>query len=339
MIKPANLFAWNIRYPLVFLIVIVTFCSAKAFVYNKNKENTKNIYLADPTIFYTKGTYYLYGTGGMQFTDGFAVYTSTDLKTWSGPAGVKEGYALKRGDAYGDAKFWAPQVFKYRNKFYMAYAANEHIAIAVSNSPLGPFTQDIFKPLSEEVKQIDPFVFIDDDGRNYLYYVVVANGGNRIFVAEMNDDLISVKKETAKQCIEATMKWENRDNTTWSVTEGPSVIKHKGLYYLIYSANDFKSANYAVGYAVSNSPYGPWQKYEGNPILHKSITGQNGSGHGDILKGRNNELFYVFHTHNSADKISPRKTAGIKLKFIKNKNSGPDKLTTESGSFEYFRQK
>ena len=47
----------------------------------------------------------------------------------------------------------------------MAYVANENIAIAESKSPLGPFTQKIKQPLAAPVKQIDPFVFIDSDGK------------------------------------------------------------------------------------------------------------------------------------------------------------------------------
>lgn len=98
------------------------------------------ITLADPTIFYHMGIYYLYGTGGdKQTNQGFVVYTSPDLKNWTGPVGASEGYALKKGDAFGDKGFWAPQVFFYNNLFYMAYTANEHIAIAASSSPLGPF--------------------------------------------------------------------------------------------------------------------------------------------------------------------------------------------------------
>lgn len=325
----------------LFLVLVSTSCSTGTFT-TKNKQDTldqRNILLADPTIFYNNGTYYLYGTGGMQYIEGFAVYTSTNLKTWTGPVGIKDGYALKKGDAYGDAKFWAPQVFKYNNNFYMAYAANEHIGIAISDNPLGPFRQNKLKPITEETKQIDPFVFMDDDGKKYLYYVVVANGGNRIFVAELNDDLLSVKKETEKLCIEATSHWENTAGGKWIVTEGPTVIKHKNLYYLLYSANDFRNIDYAVGYATSKSPFGPWQKYEGNPIIHKSITGQNGSGHGDLVKGSNKDWMYVFHTHNSAEKVAPRKTAIIKMNFIKDKKTGIDKLSVEPGSFNYLYQK
>lgn len=321
------------------MVVVLTSCSAQAVATGLEKNDTsskKYILLADPTIFFDKGSYYLYGTGAGEFSNGFAVYKSSDLKTWKGPMGVNEGYAFKKGDAYGDAKFWAPQVFKHENKFYLAYAASEHIAIATSNEPAGPFKQTVSKPLSEESKQIDPYIFIDDNSKQYLYYVVVANGANRIFVAEMNDDRLSVKKGTAKQCIEATDLWENTAADKWSVTEGPTVIKHNGTYYLIYSANHFKYPDYAVGYATSKSPLGPWQKYEGNPIVHKSITGQNGSGHGDLFKSRNNNLMYVFHTHNSANKIAPRKTAIIEMEFVKDKKTNIDKLLAKPETFNYL---
>lgn len=323
---------------LAFIAVLFTLCSLKAFAQKEADKGKKNIFLADPTIFYDKGTYYLYGTGGNKYNEGFAVYTSTDLITWKGPAGVKDGYALKKGDAYGDAQFWAPQVFEYKNRYYIAYAANEHIGIAASDSPLGPFTSKNTKPVSEETKQIDPYLFIDSDGKKYMYYVVVANGGNRIYVAEMNDDMASVKKETAKLCVEATEKWENIDPqySSWSVIEGPTVVRHNNMYYLLYSANHFKSVDYAVGYAVSKSPYGPWKKYESNPIIHKSITGQNGSGHGDLVKGKDGNLYYVFHTHNSAETISPRKTGIIKLDFKKDSKTAIDKLVAKPSSFKYL---
>lgn len=336
MLQPVTSY---LRSAIIVLLVAFTSCTGQKIPVKPGNEQTaakKNLLFADPSIFYNKGIYYLYGTGGGQYNDGFAVYTSKNLKKWNGPAGVMEGYALKKGDAYGENKFWAPQVFAHNNKFYMAYAASEHLAIAESKSPLGAFTQKTPMSLSEKTKQIDPYVFIDEGGKKYLYYVVVANGGNRIFVAEFSDDMSSVDTSTAKLCIEADQHWENTESDKWSVTEGPTVIKHNNLYYLIYSANHFKHASYAVGYATSKSPYGPWKKYEGNPIIHKSITGQNGSGHGDLIRGKKNELLYVFHTHHSPDKIAPRKTAIIKLNFIKDQNNGNDKLVADPKSFSYL---
>lgn len=272
----------------------------------------KVIELADPTIFYHDGAYYLYGTGSPQ---GFPVYTSRDLKSWSKSA-ANGGYALRKGDAFGDRGFWAPQIFEYGEKFYMAYTANESIAIAESDSPLGPFKQKTIKKMEAPVKQIDPFIYIDDDGKKYMYHVRVADGGNRIYVAEMEDDFSSIKPETLKLCIEAAEPWENIENAKWSVTEGPTLVKHNGLYYLIYSCNDFRSKDYAVGYAVSESPFGPWQRYADNPVIRRDVIGQPGSGHGDLLNGKDG-LYYVFHTHASDTTVAPRKTAIAKARFAK----------------------
>jgi beta-xylosidase len=276
------------------------------------------IYLADPTIFEDNGTYYLYGTKGDPTIqgEGFLVYTSQDLENWEGPCGTKGGFALKKGDAFGDKGFWAPQVFKYRSKYYMAYTANEHIAIATSNSPLGPFTNDM-KALDAPVKQIDPFVFFDN-GKAYLYHVRLQEG-NRIFVAEMNADLESIKPGTLRECIHAEKTWENTENAEWPVAEGPTVFKKDGLYYLLYSANDFRNPDYAVGYATSENPLGPWKKAAGNPIISRDKVGYPGMGHGDLFYNGNGEMMYVLHAHFSEDKVSPRKTGTIKLRLINGK--------------------
>lgn len=276
----------------------------------------KPIYLADPTIFFDKGNYYLYGTSGDQ---GFFVYRSTDLKNWTGPAGSKNGYALKKGDAFGTKGFWAPQVFKRGQTYYMAYTADEQIAIAQSNSPLGPFKQEVFKEISGNGKQIDPFLFTDGDGKNYLYHVRL-DRGNRIFVAEMKADFSDIIPGTLKECISGSENWENTAKTDWPVTEGPTVLKKNNLYYLFYSANDFRNPDYAVGYATSKSPLGPWIKYSGNPIISKANIKKNGTGHGDFLIDAKGHFQYVFHVHYSDQKVSPRPTVMVAAKFVKGKD-------------------
>lgn len=291
------------------------------------------ILLADPTIFYHEGTYYLYGTSGNDKNLGFEVYVSKNLKSWK-RSEKNDGYALKKGESYGDIGFWAPQVFVYEGKFYMAYTANEHIAIATSDSPLGPFTQKEKKDLEAPVKQIDPYIFIDDDGKKYMYHVRLTEG-NRLFVAELKDDFSGIKAETLTYCFHAEEPWENTENVEWTVSEGPAIIKHEGLYYFIYSANDFRNPDYAVGYAVSESPMGPWTKSPTNPIFDKTDAGINGSGHGDYFVDAKGKLKYVLHTHNSDDKVSPRKTGVIELEFGKNGNEA-DLLEVKKGSFKFL---
>ena len=77
-------------------------------------QKRRNAFLADPTIFYDQGRYYLYGTGNLRaFTgnpqEGFVTYYSEDLKEWSGPAGAEEGFVFCKGDGFGKGLFWAPQ--------------------------------------------------------------------------------------------------------------------------------------------------------------------------------------------------------------------------------------
>lgn len=297
-----------------------------------------SIYLADPTIFFHEGTYYLYGTSGHDADQGFEVYTSTDLKSWEGPKGANNGYALRKEDTFGDKGFWAPQVFHYQDKFFMAYTANENIAIATAESPLGPFTQTNKEPLNAPVKQIDPFVFMDDNGKKYLYHGRLTEG-NRLFVAEMTDDLSAIKPESLQECITAEEDWENTQNVEWPVAEGPSILKHDGRYYFIYSTNDFRNPDYAVGYAVSDSPYGPWEKYGANPILSRKELDENGTGHGDFVQDHNGELYYVLHTHNSAEEVSPRRAALVKARFSNAQDGGgEDRLIMDKESF-YFLQR
>lgn len=323
-------------FKILLFVFIITFAACSS-IRKVSEEKTEDIYLADPTILFHKGTYYLYGTVGLNADRGFLVYTSKNMKLWKAAKEVNNGYALKKGDAYGTAGFWAPQVFFYNKKFYMAYVANERIAIAESKSPLGPFTQTIKEPLVAPVNQIDPFVFIDDDGKKYLYHVRLTSG-NKIFVAEMTDDLSAIKPETLRECITAGNPWENTANAPWSVTEGPSIIKHNNLYYLFYTANDFRNIDYATGYAVSDNPYGPWKKYSKNPILTRSMIGINGTGHGDfVINKKNNKSYYVFHTHNSGTAVLPRKTGMIEVEFTKDDSLAIDKLTMLPNTFTLLK--
>jgi len=300
---------------LFFFLFVFCFCNYLATA-QENKSKDSSIYLADPTIFCEDGIYYLYGTGGK---DGFLVYRSTDLKKWEGPCGASDGYALKKGDSFGNEGFWAPQIFKYNSKYYMAYTADEFIAIASGDHPLGPFRQEKIAKLPADIRQIDPYVFFDDDGKIYLYHVRLTDG-NRLFVAELNNSLTDIIPETLTECIIAEKEWEHthKDKYSWPVAEGPTIIKRDGTYYFFYSANDFRNVDYAVGYAMSKSPYGPWEKYKGNPIIDRHMLLQNGTGHGDLFIDKENNLKYVLHTHFSADKVSPRRTAIVTLKTEKN---------------------
>lgn len=255
--------------------------------------------IADPYILYHNDKYYAYGTR----INGFEVYTSEDLKHWK----RGENLALSPENSWGDKWYWAPEVYYIasKNMFYMYYTVNEHICVATSTSPEGPFIQTEKKPIVENEKGIDTSFFMDDDGTAYLYFVRFT-GGNVIWVAEMNKDLKSIKQETLKQCINAESSWEKKQGT---IAEGPSLLKRGNTYYLLYSANHYESQDYAVGYATSSSPLGPWKKYSGNPILRRDKTaadGLVGTGHGAPFVCADGSYKYIFHAHASTSSVGPR---------------------------------
>ncbi|NJY62118.1 family 43 glycosylhydrolase [Salinimicrobium sp. CDJ15-81-2] len=330
----------HFTFPLLVFISMITFsCTEQGKkeepIQEEQELQLKDITLADPTIFYHEGTYYLYGTSQGNLSEmgnGFLVYTSKDLQVFSGPAGATDGFALKQGQAFGTKGFWAPQVLEYNDRFYMAYTANEHIAIASSDSPLGPFTNPQKTALEAPVKQIDPFIFFDEDGKIYLYHVRLTEG-NRIFVAEMEEGLMAIKPETLTEVIAAQEPWEDTQDVPWPVAEGPTVLKKGGLYYLVYSANDFRNPDYAVGYATSNHPLGPWKKSGDSPIIHGDMVDQYGSGHGDVLIDQKGNMHYILHTHFSSQEVHPRKTAVVKLDFTE-----AGTLEADAASFRFLKE-
>ena len=285
---------------------------------------------ADPFVLFHEGKYYMYCTtennrkllGANDFStdtdegDGIYVYVSDDLKNWT-----RHGYALKKGDSMGEKWFWAPEVLAYKGKFYMTYASEEHIAIACADHPLGPFKQENKRWLREGMA-IDGSLFVDDDGHVYLYYVRL-DGQNRIYVAKMKDDLSGIEEEYENCLICAEAPWETLDCL---IAEGPFVLKHNGLYYLTYSCNHTRCIDYAVGYAVSDCPIGPFTKFEGNPILKRNGH-LVGVGHHSFFRAEDGTLYCAYHCHNiNSGNFKPRMFCLNEAAFIENKD-GNDILT------------
>ncbi|MDA9764846.1 MAG: glycoside hydrolase family 43 protein [Opitutales bacterium] len=298
----------------------------------------EEVYLADPALYKHDGVYYLYGTEPPPQV-GFRIYASKELKNWYVPETAYEGgYVLKAGEqAFGTEGFWAPQILDYQGKVTMLYTANRQIAVAFADHPTGPFVQKEIRALNEDHQEIDPFLFQDDDGTLYLYHVRKIQG-NEIYVAEMESDLSRIKEGTLKHCISVQNgTWENTpDFSTEEIAEGPTLVKRKGTYYLIYSANHFMSVEYGVGYATAPSPTGPWTRHGGNPILRKEYLGINGTGHGDVFMD-GDDMYYVFHTHASDEEVRPRHTMLVKMGF-REAESGIDTIFVDYDSASYIHQ-
>ena len=153
----------------------------------------------------------------------------------------------------------------------------------------------------EDEKSIDNTLFIDQDNRAYMFFDRF-NDGLNIWMAEMQDDLLSIKSETMRPCIHVSQEWEE----IWPrVNEGSFVIRDGDRYYMIYSANSYESPCYGIGYATTDSLFEPWEKYPENPILQ--MPGDLvGVGHGALFRDKEGVLRIVFHAHKSKTSIHPR---------------------------------
>lgn len=266
--------------------------------------NPLPVRVADPFVIFHDGIYYLSGTSS---DNGFKMWTSRDLVHWR-----LRGYAYRRtAKSWGRTFFWAPAMLEHNGKFYFYYSAlgpvgggkdSLRICAAMADSPLGPY-RDVAAPMFNLGKAtIDVHVFVDTDGQGYVYYSLDCSENrtpagkpiSEIYVLPLNPDLISVRRGAKPiLCIRPDQPWEG---DIWN--EGPFVFKHRNTYIMMYSANGFTDPNYAIGYATSNSPTGPWKKSPDNPVLHKKgpITG---TGHNAVIASPDGkELFCVYHVHN-----------------------------------------
>lgn len=296
------------------LFVFVTLFSASKVEAQGEQPDTR-VPLADPFILLDNGTYYAYGTRNR---NGIEYYTSDDLKQWR-----RGGLALHKKNSYGEKWFWAPEVHLVNGIYYMFYTAEERTCVATSTSPRGPFVQKEQAPMIDGFRNIDNTLFIDEDGTPYMFYVQVSRPF-KICVVELEQDLKTVKEETSTICITPTQSWEKRSGR---VNEGPSIIKHNGVYYMLYSGNGYKSQEYGVGYATAKSIKGPWHKSQLNPVLQ--LPGDLvGVGHGAPFYDKKGRLHYVFHAHNGHEKIHPRCMYITRASFKPNRRG--DKLNISS---------
>lgn len=263
--------------------------------------------LADPFVFYEDGTYYAYGTYS---NDGIVVFTSQNLIEWE----QQSQLALHKNDCTESKWFWAPEVYHIGDEYIMYFSANEHLFAAKSDSPLGPFVQVggyQMEGLLGSEKCIDSSMFIDDDGTAYLFFVRFTDG-NCIWMCELADDYITPVSGTLKHCFSVSAAWEQ----IWPrVVEGPNMVKHNGIYYLTYSANNYESPDYAVGYATTTSLKSPtWKKGSNNPIVRR-VYDLVGTGHHTIFNDANGDMRIAFHAHNSTTAIHPRLTYIGRMQF------------------------
>ena len=250
-------------------------------------------YFADPTIKKFGDTYYIYAT-----TDGTGngygpaqVWMSKDFVNWRN---VTMNWPTTE-------VVWAPDVVQQPDGSYRYYYCTPCVIyVGESDSPTGPWTNRLGAPDAILVQDrfvhnaitLDPQLFVDDDGSEYLYFGtwgIYENFG--CGVAKLAPD---GKSFTDKKLI---LNTEIKD-----FFEAPFVFKKDGIYYFTYSSGSCHDHTYRVQYAISKEgPMGPYE-YKGC-ILETNADGTiHGPGHHSVLID-GDDYYIVYHRHNNPHSI------------------------------------
>jgi beta-xylosidase len=247
---------------------------------------------ADPNIAVFGDTYYIYAT-----TDGYAGWGGKDFYVWKSKNLVdwtrsEQPFLTLDGEngnvPWASGNAWAPTIIERDGKYYFYFSGHnptynrKTIGVAVADSPEGPFVaQPAAMILNNEAvtsgQAIDPAAFHDPvSGKYYLAW-----GNGSPVIAELNDDMVSIKAGTYQ-----------RINGLTDFREGVFLNYRDGLYHLTYSIDDTGSENYRIGYATSTSIDGPWT-YRG-VILQKDLSlGIKATGHSSIINVPGTDDWYI----------------------------------------------
>ncbi|WP_239063435.1 glycoside hydrolase family 43 protein [Bacteroides sp. 51] len=246
---------------------------------------------ADPAPMVYNDKVYLYTSHDEDNSTWFTMnewllYTSTDMINWTehpSPLSYKT-FTWAASDA------WAAQCIERNGKFYMYVPVTSKennrpaVGVAVADTPYGPFYDPLGKALVQtDWGDIDPTVFIDNDGQAYLYW-----GNPNCFYVKLNEDMISYSGEIVRLPMteEAFGKREGDPKRATSYEEAPWLYKRNDLYYLFWAGGPLPEH---LGYSTSDKPTGPWK----NKGMFMPAEGASFTNHPGIIDFRGKTyLFY-----------------------------------------------
>jgi len=267
----------------------------------------------DPSVIRVGDTYYAAATSGNK-PQAYQRYRSKDLLTWE-----PMGFVFDEWPDWTCGSFWAPELFDLSGRTMCYYTARQKsdstscIGVAMADGPEGRFRD--YGPLVKTTNEaIDAFVFRDG---TQLYITWKAYGLDpskrpiELLCQKLSDDGLHLQGEPFMLL---------RDDERQGM-EGQCVFREGEWWYLLYSIRDCCSprSDYAVSVARSHSIEGPWEKYEGNPILEgeppsgssegekKEVSprgdlegadgGLQSCGHGTMVRTPSGEMFYLCHAY------------------------------------------
>lgn len=292
-------------------------------------NNGNRIYGGDPSVLVDGDTVYLH-VGHDNSTDSevnraiynmdsWICYSTKDMKNWKYEGPIMKADKGSVTWASTDTSAWAAQVAKHKNpntgkdRYYLYYCTwdatsqgKQSIGVAVADKPTGPF-KDIGKPLvkgtlttpqSSNWDDIDPTVWVDTDSKG-VEHRYLAWGNSRLYICELNEDMISVKDINGDgkiTCGESSKKADilYRSGSLTMYTEAPWIYRRQdakgnyyGNYYLFYASQWREKMAYVT---TSDPMNGKWSDRQ----VIMSPTATSNTNHMAVFdfKGK---TYFVYH--------------------------------------------
>jgi len=292
-------------------------------VFSQNPIVPPGVYIADPSAHvWQDGKLYIYGSRD-ESPDYYCswshhVLSTSDMKTWT----IHENSFASKGPGdqvpYSDDYLYAPDVQYKDGTYYLYYClANwtKTEGVATSTSPTGPFSNGrILK--TGGINQIDPCVFIDDDGQAYYIW-----GQFTAKMAKLKPGMMEIDSSTIRDNI-VTQK-EHRFH------EGGYMVKRKGIYYFVYAGLSLQDMPSCICYATSSSPWGPF-KYGGVIIDNDHCDPGNWNNHGSLVEFKGQ--WYVFYHRATHGSYTMRKACLEPITFNEDGSINEVEMTTQGAA-------
>lgn len=300
-------------------ILLITTLSAIA----QNPICPPGLNIADPSARVWKdGKLYVYGSHDISTkfycsTDHWVLSTS-DLISWKYTPDAFNSTGPKDKVPYNDQVLYAPDAI-YKNGLYYLYycqpGKTDNEGVATSKSPNGPFDNAKVMNIPARYSQIDPGVFIDDDGQAYYTW-----GQFSAKIAKLKPNMTEI--DTAS-IVDGVITGK-----THKFHEGNSMMKRNGIYYMVYAHNGRHGHPTCIGYSTSKSPMGPYT-YGGVIIDNYGCDPGNHNNHGSIVEFK--KQWYVFYHRSTHNSKMMRKTCIEPIQFMAD-GSIPEVQMTSQGA-------
>lgn len=244
---------------------------------------------ADPEARIFGKTYWIFPTYSDKYEKQvyFDAFSSPDLVNWKKHPHILDTAAVK----WAHKAMWAPSAVEKGGKYYFFFGANDiqsdsepgGIGVAVSDKPGGPYRDYLGKPLVDRfhngAQPIDQFVFEDQNGQFYLIY----GGWRHCNIARLNADFTGfLPFEDGRVFKEITPE---------GYVEGSFLFIRNGKYYFMWSEGGWTGPDYSVAYAMSDSPFGPFQRI--GKILQQDARIATGAGHHSVIQVPGKDEWYI----------------------------------------------